>query len=363
MTTRGARRPRFLRAIEDLASRPPPGLLAAVAIGCGFAVAGMGARFALDPLLGLRVSFMTLFPAVIAAGIVGGRTASIACLQLGALGSWYFLLQPRFTWEASPQAFKSLLTFVVLASLTAALLDFVREPLVRASQAKVREEIIAREMRHRVKNTLAVVEAIARQTVRASADAASYRLFLERLSTLARAQNLIGSDAADKVGLLALIRSAIEPFESADPSRIWLWGEDAEVLHEHVTPLVLAFNELATNASKYGALSGAGWVEITSAVQSNSYGRKVELVWTEHGGPRVTAPTRRGFGSALLSRRLFPEVGATSDLTFSPDGVRWRLVFVAPHESSTRGGPRPGRIKSTASGTGSDAKRTRPRSC
>ncbi len=167
--------------IEDLASRSPPGLLVAIAIGGAFAMAAIGARFALDPLLGLRVSFMTLFPAVIAAGIIGGRTASIACLQLGALGSWYFLLPPRFTWEASPAAFKSLLAFVVLASLTAALLDFVRERLVRASQAKAWEETVAGEMRHRVKNTLAVVEAIARQTVRASAGAARYQLVLDRL--------------------------------------------------------------------------------------------------------------------------------------------------------------------------------------
>ncbi|THD53002.1 HWE histidine kinase domain-containing protein [Phenylobacterium sp.] len=344
MTTRGARLPRILRTIEDLSSRPPPGLPTAIAIGCGFAMLGVGARFALDPLLGLRVSFMTLFPAVIAAGIVGGRTASIACLQLGALGSWYFLLPPRFTWEASPAAFKSLLTFVVLASLTAALLDFVRERLVRASQAQAWEETVAGEMRHRVKNTLAVVEAIARQTIRASAAPASYQLFVDRLSTLARAQDLIGSDEVDKIGLLALIHSAIEPFETAEPSRLWLRGEDIRVPHEYVTPLVLAFNELATNASKYGALSGAGWVEITSAVEARVGGKQVELVWTEHGGPKVAAPARRGFGSARLARRLFSGSDAASELTFSPDGVRWRISFLAPLEPD----PRRGRKNRTA---------------
>jgi two-component sensor histidine kinase len=326
------RRRRFLDAIAGFASRPPPGLHAAIGVGLGFAVAGLAIRFALDPLLGQRVSFMTLFPAVIAAGIVGGRGAGFACLWFGALGSWYLLLPPRFSWEASPAASKSLLTFLVLASVSVVLVDFIRSRLVRASEATAQEELIIREMRHRVKNTLTIVQVIARQTVQASADPVSYELFLDRLEALARAQDLIVSQAAGKVGVLALIQSALAPFETPGSRRIWLRGDDVEVSLDHVTPLLLAFNELATNASKYGALSSVGWVEITSNVRPHRGSSQVELVWREHGGPKVVAPERRGFGSTLLSRQLFAGESATPELTFSPDGVTWRLIYQSPAE-------------------------------
>jgi two-component sensor histidine kinase len=102
--------------------------------------------------------------------------------------------------------------------------------------------------------------------------------------------------------------------------------------------LGLALHELATNAAKYGALSVAhGVVEIRWAQLPTSEGGGVELVWSERGGPRVTAPQQRGFGTAVIEHNLIRSLDTAVELSFAPEGVHCRMVLPITHMSAGRG--------------------------
>ncbi len=188
-------------------------------------------------------------------------------------------------------------------------------------EAERRLRVVMGEMRHRIKNTLAVVSGIARQTL-AEGDRVE---FTNRLAALARAQDVLTDGAQEGAELADLLKLTIA--EAGGPEKLRYTGPAVRLAPEHVTSLSMALHELATNALKYGALSvPQGRVEVSCTALEDRPGH-VRLVWEEHGGPPVTPPTRRGFGSRMISTVLRGDLGASVEMAYLPAGLRCEIAF------------------------------------
>ena len=165
-------------------------------------------------------------------------------------------------------------------------------------EAVRRQRDIAREMAHRMKNTLAMVQAIVSQTFRqAGSVEESQTAISERLAALGRAQNALISPDSDEVDILAVVEGALSPHRTGE-SRFTIEGPSLVLCSQQAIGLSLGLHELATNAAKYGAFSNAdGHVLLRW-----SAGEDFVFEWLESGGPPVAAMTRSGFGSRLLER-------------------------------------------------------------
>jgi two-component sensor histidine kinase len=178
-------------------------------------------------------------------------------------------------------------------------------------------QLFAREMSHRLKNAMTIVQAIASQTFKS--DVPELAKFEGRVRALARAHNLLNEHIKQPIAFAgAVVETAIGPFnDGVDCFR--MDGEAIALPDQQVVSLSLALHELATNAVKYGALSDpAGWVSIDWTYED----RWFELDWKEHGGPAVVAPSSRGFGSRLLARAAMG-----GSMKFEPDGLRCTIKF------------------------------------
>jgi two-component sensor histidine kinase len=224
-------------------------------------------------------------------------------------------------------------------------LSIMRDRSETRVQAEHRELIMA-EMNHRVKNTFAMVQAIAGQTSRHTADLADFQAaFSERLAALAHSHDLLIQGDWEEAPLRALVEAALGAYRGqADP--VTIDGPPVLLAANMVVTLTLAFHELATNAIKHGALSvpsgsiGVSWRMTPAARQ----GRQVELLWQERGGPAVRPPDQKGFGSHLLERGL-KQFGVSLRLDFQPGGLECHLVLPigtkAPDRTPADEGMRP----------------------
>lgn len=196
----------------------------------------------------------------------------------------------------------------------------LRAALAKSEGASVRRELIAQELQHRMGNLLAVVYAIARHTF-ASADAASVEAFGSRMHALAAAQKLLIDSETRAAPIFEVVTQALAP-HCAVGEVLRVSGPEVALNGRRAHALTLALHELATNAAKYGALSAdGGRIEIA---WTNAGGR-FDFIWREHGGPLVSAPTRRGFGTRLVSRNLGIAFAGEVDLDFETTGVTCRL--------------------------------------
>jgi PAS domain S-box-containing protein len=205
-----------------------------------------------------------------------------------------------------------------------------------------RQRMLFDELSHRVKNTLAIVQSLALQTLRSSPDPQEFgRAFGERLQSLSRAHDLLAQTAWEGAPLAKLVAAVLEPF-SAQAGRIEIGGDAVDLSVNATVTLALMLNELATNAAKYGALSGhAGKVHIAWTVKPVGKALAVELLWREQGGPPVVPPQRRGFGSRLLAASAEQIQGAL-DMEFPAEGLVCRIWFSVPrNEGVSRGLERP----------------------
>ncbi len=200
----------------------------------------------------------------------------------------------------------------------------LRAALANSASADVRRDLITQELKHRIGNLLAVVQAVARHTFK-HADAASVENFNARLLALAAAQKLLIDSEARAASLTEVVTSTLAP-HCSDGDRAKISGPDIALDGRRSHALTLALHELATNAAKYGALStDKGWIDISWTVTDG----ELCLMWREHDGPPVIPPERRGFGSALISRNLGLAFRGTVDLDFNGDGLTCRLVAPA----------------------------------
>ena len=188
---------------------------------------------------------------------------------------------------------------------------------------------LMRELTHRSKNLLAVIQAMARQSMAKDLSPEEFvRRFTARLQGLAGSHDLLSAVEYKGASLLGLIRSQLSHYEELFGSRILLDGDDLMLRAEAAQNVGIALHELSTNAAKYGALSNdAGLVRISwSQVESEqAQPRMLHLDWQESGGPTVQAPTRRGFGRVVMDRITGQALDGKSEIHFEPAGVLWSL--------------------------------------
>jgi PAS domain S-box-containing protein len=193
-------------------------------------------------------------------------------------------------------------------------------------QAESDQRLLNLELSHRMKNTMAVVQSIAQMTLRASADPDAMQAFDGRLSALARAHEVL----LDQTWATARIRGVAESaFAAHGLERVSLRGPELRLKAKSALNLAMLLHELATNASKYGALSTPeGQVELTWRVTDPERPdlARLELEWRESGGPPVAPPKRNGFGSRLLKVGIGGP--ADSRITYAPEGLV--AEFAAP---------------------------------
>lgn len=188
-------------------------------------------------------------------------------------------------------------------------------------EAEAYRMLVTQEMSHRIKNTLATVQAIVSQSLRADLPASQMRqVVAKRIKALGGAHDILTGKDWDVAGLRQTVDRAVRPF-NAD-GRIHHFGPDLEISHGVSSALTLALHELATNAVKYGALSGdSGRVRIEWNIEKSQF----VLTWDEIGGPPVTAPTRTGFGSRMIEKALSATVNGTAVVEYRPGGIHFEL--------------------------------------
>ena len=194
--------------------------------------------------------------------------------------------------------------------------------------ADARQRLLVNELNHRVKNSLATVQAIAAQSLRgADVSPEARERFMGRLMALARANDVLVAETWTGAGLMAVAAEMAGPHGGAE--RFAIEGPDLHLGPQAATAIALGLHELATNAAKYGALSTeAGRVSLTWTVDGEADARRLMLTWRESGGPPVRAPRSRGFGSRLIERGLAAALKAEVRLDFAPTGAV--LTLAAP---------------------------------
>ena len=195
---------------------------------------------------------------------------------------------------------------------------------ISAAEHKVAEQlqrILVEELHHRVKNTLAIVHSIIRQSLQSADSVAEAREAIEnRLLALGRVHDLLLRTSWASAKLADLLQLATEPFDHPGAGQFLIQASDLEVSSGASLPLAMTLNELSTNAVKYGALSSpSGRVTITTKVDDGA--KQFRLTWTETGGPPVREPARRGFGTRLIEKSFVEQLEGNAKLRFEPTGV------------------------------------------
>lgn len=205
----------------------------------------------------------------------------------------------------------------------------LREAQRAVVEAARRQRLLIDELNHRVKNMLSVVQSLARQTIGRSGDpAAAQRAFEGRLGALARAHDTLTRVHWEKATLADVAEGSIDACGVAN--RVAAAGPEVWVDSRMAVTLAMALHELCTNAIKYGALSNAdGRVDFRWRVEAGTAPRLV-LHWCERGGPPVTPPERRGFGTRMLERALAGDLKADVRLDFAPEGLECIIEARAP---------------------------------
>jgi len=188
-----------------------------------------------------------------------------------------------------------------------------------AREAQLRHRLLVNELNHRVKNTLATVQALVRLTLQEhEAPTAVEHDFVERLAALSSVHDTLNRTHWKSADLRELLGEVTLPYDG----RISIAGPKAKVAPNVAIALAMGFHELATNAAKYGALSIAGGRIELSWSKSEA---AVALQWKELGGPSVAPPEKSGFGSRLLGKLLSGQLGRPAEMVYTPEGLVCRL--------------------------------------
>jgi two-component sensor histidine kinase len=201
------------------------------------------------------------------------------------------------------------------------------ERLEASHRVEQRQSLLVRELHHRVKNTLATVQALVGATGRSTGSFDEfYRSFSNRISSLAKTHNLLTEDYWQTAPLREIVLNELKPFAESRVPRFMLFGPPVELSADLAVPVGMALHELTTNAVQYGALSASGgYVEIRWDVVEVKGVRKLHLEWREHGGPPVSEPQHNGFGSTLLERILPMQCNGKVEVRYDRAGLRFQM--------------------------------------
>jgi two-component sensor histidine kinase len=263
------------------------------------------------------VPFVTYFPAIMLAALLAGWRWGAAAIALAAATVNGRFLGMAQRWSLDGASLATVALFVLSSLVLVAIAQTLRRTFAELEAANRHAEFLNRELRHRVRNTLSVVQALADRSLRNHPDDFR-RVFSDRLSALARAHDVLASGASERCDLGDVVERACAPFR--DDGNIAAEGPACRIEGAACVPLALALHELCTNAVKHGALSSpAGKVALRWTADGED---RVAIEWIEAGGPPVYPPKRQGLGTILLTGQ--PELEGCA-LEFHPGGLRCRM--------------------------------------
>lgn len=218
------------------------------------------------------------------------------------------------------------------------LLSVSRE-ITSMKQAEERLRLMMGELNHRVKNTLATVQAVVALSARSAIDVADYKArVISRLTGLAKTNDLLTQSNWAGADLQAILSGELDIYDDEAGTRLKLKGPSVMLPARIAVALSMVIHELTTNAAKYGALSvPQGRVEVTWRTRGEIGHKRLALAWVELNGPPVTPPTRKGFGSKMIREALAREANADIRVDYLPEGLRFTLsLSIARVESVPR---------------------------
>jgi two-component sensor histidine kinase len=201
------------------------------------------------------------------------------------------------------------------------------------ARGEMLHDLLIEELNHRVKNTLAILQAVAVQTFR-SATKAEREKFEGRLGALAEAHNLLSTEKWQGSELQDVINRVLQPYLLNNPERIKMLGPRVPLSPRLAVVLSMIIHEIATNAAKYGALSNDAGIVAIDWETIDVPKPKLRLIWTETGGPPVVAPVHRGFGSRLIERSARDQLGGEATVDFLPRGVVYTVICSLEEDGS-----------------------------
>ena len=201
---------------------------------------------------------------------------------------------------------------------------------------------LLQELTHRSKNLLGVIQAVATRTARSAGSLDDFQIaFSNRLQGLAVSHDLLVKEDWQGASIDSLVTEHLAPFVDKASTRIEVDSPEFFLTAAAAQAIGLALHELATNANKYGALSGdAGKVTVICRVAVDEPDRPLRMQWIESGGPAVQAPTRTGFGRVVIEQMVASVVGGPAVLDYDPAGFRWTLLIATQQFSDASSVPR-----------------------
>jgi len=234
----------------------------------------------------------------------------------------------RFS-ERHERMMVGLAAHAAIAIDNARLFEAAQAEIAARAETEAQQQLLIRELNHRVKNTLATVKALVTLSARSASSVEAFsEAFSNRIAALAHTHTLLTEAVRQTVTLKDLISAELGPYADASGRRVRLEGPPVTLGSEEAVPLGMAFHELVTNAVKYGALSVPGGVlTMTWNVLADGDVPMLRFSWEESGGPPVSPPNRRGFGSTLLEKVLAAQLKAEVGMNYDPAGLRFSACF------------------------------------
>jgi two-component sensor histidine kinase len=205
----------------------------------------------------------------------------------------------------------------------------VKKYIEEQEEVAARQKLLIRELHHRVRNTLANVRAMMTATAKSSGTVEEFvRDFSARIESLADTHSMLTDDYWQTASLRKLLEGELRHYETQNKPRIFIEGPNVLLVADIAIPIGMAFHELASNSSKFGALSRpTGCLDVHWSITRSGDSRVVNLDWQERDGPRVDQPQRRGFGMTLLEKVVAVQCNAQVQLDFHHDGLRFTMAL------------------------------------
>lgn len=298
--------------------RVEPSFAGALVLACVCVAVAVAARLLLG-VFGSTLYFAAFFPAVLVCALIGGRTPGLLSIPLSLVAVWWAFIPPRYAFgPLSPVDLANFVMFVLSSLLVVWLAVRHRRTVFELQDRDQQRELLVHEIEHRGKNMLAVVTSLVQQTVK-DRDVAD--TLVNRIRIASDNRDLLHDPADDAMPLRELLETTVYGFYGQD--RIALTGPEVRLNGHEARNLRIVFHEMTTNAVKYGALSEPnGRISIDWSIEDD----KLAIVWREHDGPKVSAPSRLNFGSKLINVTL-KQMHAKLEPTFAETGYCYRISF------------------------------------
>jgi two-component sensor histidine kinase len=279
-------------------------------------------RGALDAWLGPDEGLILFVPAVAVTTFAAGLGPAIFSAVLCGVVIWYFFLLPYHSFALEPASIVALASYILVAALTIGLIHWLRVLIDRLEAAQDRQQLLVRELQHRSQNLFTVIQSLAsRSLVDGQPLSAAREIFTSRLHALARAHEMLAETSWTGAPLEQIIKEELAPFSQ----NVSVTGCDIIINTPAAQQFAMIVHELATNALKYGALSAlSGRIIIEGSTERMNGDAFFKFMWTEHGGPPVVVPSRKGFGTAIIIDAA-KQFAQNVSMNYDPNGLRYEL--------------------------------------